>query len=90
VITQVRAGNCTTAANLAVSLSTRAPAYYAQNVSSDRELKSCLAYINNKVAAETESRAQRDRAKRAESAKRAADQPAKAAPAKPTATETTK
>ena len=87
VLAQARAGNCSNAANLAVTLSTRAPSYYAQNVANDRELKGCRSYIAEAVTRETEQRAQRERAKRAEGAKRAIDQPAKAAPAKPATTE---
>ncbi|MDX2089862.1 MAG: hypothetical protein SFX73_18545 [Kofleriaceae bacterium] len=87
VVAQVRAGNCRNAANLAVTLSTRAPGYYSQNVATDRQVKDCLAYINTEVSRDAELRAQRERVKRSEAAsKRAADQPSKATTKSPAAT----
>jgi hypothetical protein len=84
VITQVRAGNCADAARLALTLSTRAPAYYEANVLNDRQVRDCLAYIN----AELEREVDRERAQRARAAKRTTDEqqakpkaaPPKAAP----------
>jgi hypothetical protein len=46
LVTQVRAGRCNDAASTAVSLSSRAPAYYQQNVETDRAVKACLPLIN--------------------------------------------
>src|SRR5204862_6068115 len=43
VVAQAKAGNCQTAATLAVQISNRAPAYYAANVQTDRTLKQCMA-----------------------------------------------
>jgi hypothetical protein len=88
VVTQVRAGNCRSAATLAVTLSNRAPGYYSQNVATDRQVKECLAYINNEVTKDAELRAQRERAKRAEPTRRAVDQPSKPA-SKPSPATTT-
>lgn len=62
LVTQVRAGNCRSAAALAVRLSNRAPAYYAQHVATDRAVKSCLAYINAERERDAEERAARARA----------------------------
>jgi hypothetical protein len=91
VVAQVRAGNCKNAASLAVTLSTRAPSYYSQNVATDRQVKECLAYINTEVTRDAELRASRERAKRTEAgSKRAADQPSKPAAKSGAATETTK
>jgi hypothetical protein len=57
LVTQVRAGRCTDAAGTAVTLSTRAPAYYQQNVENDRAVKDCLAYITVERERATEKRA---------------------------------
>ncbi len=46
VVTQVRAGNCKDATTLALTLSSKVPGYYAQNVQNDRAVKSCIQYIN--------------------------------------------
>jgi len=46
-IALVKKGDCSGAASIAASVRTRAPDYYAQNMKDDRELKSCLAYIND-------------------------------------------
>ena len=43
----VKAGKCGDAVPLAKALSTRAPAYFAANVMTDRELKSCMQYVND-------------------------------------------
>jgi hypothetical protein len=43
----VRAGNCTDAAPLAIAIANRAPDYYAANIATDRNIKQCLAYIND-------------------------------------------
>lgn len=89
LVTAVRANNCGRAANIALAIENRAPAYYAQNVASDRSVKECLAYINRERDKEQELRAQRAKKstlKNAEPApKRAADEPSKA-----TATEQSK
>jgi hypothetical protein len=61
LVTQVKAGRCGAAAGTAVALSNRAPGYYQQNVEGDREVKSCLAYINAERERAAE-RAQRARA----------------------------
>ena len=75
VIAQVRAGNCTNAAGLAVSLENRAPSYYSQNVASDRAIKDCVTYINREREKEAEVRA----AERARANKR--NEPERAKPA---------
>lgn len=89
LVTAVRANNCGRAANIALAIENRAPAYYAQNVASDRSVKECLAYINRERDKEQELRAQRAKKatlKNAEPApKRAADEASKA-----TATEQSK
>jgi hypothetical protein len=74
VVAQVRAGNCKDATALALTLSNRAPGYYAQNVENDRLVKNCMQYIN----AERERAA--DKAMRARAATKRAEEPAKAAP----------
>lgn len=79
LIAQVRAGNCSNAAGLAVDLSNRAPSYYAQNVATDRAVKDCIAYINSEREKDAEVRAERARAAQ----KRSTKEPARAAPAKP-------
>ncbi len=43
----VRKGDCTAAAKRALGVSNRAPDYYAASMASDRDLKSCMAYINS-------------------------------------------
>ncbi|MEO8701937.1 MAG: hypothetical protein ABI867_17970 [Kofleriaceae bacterium] len=60
VTAAVKASNCKEASALAVSLSTRAPGYYASNVENDMALKKCAAYINAERDREAE-RAQRAR-----------------------------
>jgi hypothetical protein len=87
LVTQVKAGRCSDAADTALALSSRVPGYYQQNVESDRAVKSCLAYIT----AERERAA--DRAQRARAttrrvtdedaaASKSVEAPRKAAPAK--------
>lgn len=61
VIAAVKAGNCQNAANIAVQISNRAPAYYASNVESDRTLKNCMSYITAQREKEAE-RVQRSKA----------------------------
>ncbi|MBA3392592.1 MAG: hypothetical protein H0T89_08110 [Deltaproteobacteria bacterium] len=78
VIAQIRGNNCTAAANTALALERRAPAYYAQHVETDRTVRQCLAYITAAREKEAES------VQRARATKRA-DEPAKA-----TTTESTK
>jgi len=78
VIAAVKAGNCQSAANIAVQISNRAPAYYASNVETDRTIKQCMQYITAQREKDAE------RAQRAKSTqRRAADEapaPSKAAP----------
>ncbi|CAN5817577.1 hypothetical protein BH11MYX3_BH11MYX3_26920 [soil metagenome] len=47
ITAKVRAGDCKTAANIAVGLANRDPSYYQQNVATDRTVRDCLAYIDN-------------------------------------------
>lgn len=62
IVDRVRAGKCGDAANLAVQLSNRVPAYYQQHVENDRDLKQCFTVINRERELEAE-RVQRARAK---------------------------
>lgn len=83
LVTAVRANNCGRAASIALSIANRTPAYYAQNVETDRSVKECIAYINTEREKDAEvraSRAKKSQLKNAEPAapKRAADQPSKA------------
>ena len=66
VVAAVRAGNCQNAANLAVQISNRAPAYYASNVAEDRTVKPCMSYITAQREKEAE------RSQRAKSTQRRA------------------
>jgi hypothetical protein len=66
------------AAGIATTLSNRAPAYYQQNVETDRSVKDCIAYINTERERDAEQRAERARAQQAQ--KRAAEPPPKASP----------
>ncbi|MBA3451644.1 MAG: hypothetical protein H0T42_00950 [Deltaproteobacteria bacterium] len=88
LIAQVRAGECKKAAGTATTISNRAPAYYQQNVETDRSVKACIAYINSERERDAEQRAERARANQ----KRSVNEPApKAAPpAKATSTDSTK
>ncbi len=63
-IAAARADRCADAAALASSIATQVPAYYEQNVASDRALKSCVQYI----AAERQKAEERARAARAKTA----------------------
>jgi hypothetical protein len=63
VIAYVNANRCLDAASTAVEIYNRAPDYYNANVATDRQIKPCLAYVND----------QRDRADRARANKNAAD-----------------
>ncbi len=88
ITAKVRAGDCKTAANIAVGLANRDPSYYQQNVATDRTVRDCLAYIDNAREKDAEQRAERARANQKRSnepAKRAVDQPAK-----PTSTDSTR
>jgi len=76
LIAQVRAGDCKKAASIATAISNRAPAYYQQNVETDRAIKSCVAHINNERERDAEQRSERARANQ----KRSVNEPAKAAP----------
>lgn len=88
LIAQVRAGECKKAANIATAISNRAPAYYQQNVETDRSVKACIAYINSERERDAEQRAERARANQKRSVNEPA--PAKPAPSKSTATDSTK
>jgi anti-sigma factor RsiW len=61
VVSLVKSSNCRDAANAALEIYSRAPAYYDANVTTDRAVKPCLAYLNN----------ERDREQRKVAAKRA-------------------
>ncbi|MEO8550544.1 MAG: hypothetical protein ABI678_11245 [Kofleriaceae bacterium] len=50
ITTLVKAGKCSEAVPLAKTLSARAPAYFAANVMNDRQLKSCMQYVNDTSA----------------------------------------
>jgi hypothetical protein len=72
VVSLVKSSNCRDAANAALEIYSRAPAYYDANVTTDRAVKPCLAYLNN----------ERDREERKVAAKRAMSNDAlRAAPA---------
>ncbi|HEX8110647.1 MAG TPA: hypothetical protein VF516_23105, partial [Kofleriaceae bacterium] len=74
VIALVNANRCRDAASVAVDIYNRAPEYFNANVATDRQIRPCLAYVND----------QRDRAERSRASKNAADvqAPAQAAPAR--------
>jgi hypothetical protein len=78
VLEAAKSNDCRSAASYAVTLQTRAPSYYAQNVENDRTLKPCLAYI----AQQRDADAERARARAGEKrpADRKADEPAKTKP----------
>ncbi len=83
ITAKVRAGDCKTAANIAVGLANRDPSYYQQNVATDRTVRDCLAYIDNAREKDAEQRAERARANQKRSnepAKRAVDRPTKPTP----------
>jgi len=80
LIAQVRAGECKKAATIATAISNRAPAYYQQNVETDRSVKACIAYINSERERDAEQRSERARANQ----KRSVNEPA------PTNADTTK
>ena len=72
VIALVSSNRCVDAASAAVEIYNRAPDYFNANVATDRQIRPCLAYVNN----------QRERANRARAAsKSAADVQAPAPPA---------
>ncbi|MBV8759245.1 MAG: hypothetical protein JO257_18300 [Deltaproteobacteria bacterium] len=48
-IAQVKAGNCSAAAQVAVGVRNRAYGYYQQNMENDRALKGCASYIADAV-----------------------------------------
>ena len=85
LVAQVRAGECKKAAGIATAISNRAPAYYQQNVETDRAVKACIAYINSERERDAEQKAERSRANQKRSVNEPA--PAKAAPSKPTASD---
>jgi hypothetical protein len=69
VVSLVTSNRCSEAASAAVEIYNRAPDYFSANIVTDRQIKPCLAYVNN----------QRERADRSRSAaKNAADLPAPA------------
>jgi hypothetical protein len=74
VVSLVKSSNCRAAASAAIEIYSRAPGYYDANVTNDRSVRPCLAYLNS----------ERERAERKVAAKRAmsVDTPA-AAPAAP-------
>ncbi|MGH9887511.1 MAG: anti-sigma factor family protein, partial [bacterium] len=47
VIALVKSSNCRAAANAAMEIYDRAPAYYANNVATDRSIKPCFAYLDS-------------------------------------------
>jgi hypothetical protein len=47
VVSLVRSNNCRAAASAAVEIYNRAPGYYAANVTSDRQVRPCLAYLES-------------------------------------------
>ena len=61
VIAQVKAGNCSAAATLALQIANRAPSYYAAYVEDDIAIKNCKAYITQQREKEAE-RVQRAKA----------------------------
>ena len=65
LVTQVKSGNCREAASLAIEISGRSRAYYAQNVENDRALKACRAYISTELERETVRAQKRATQKRA-------------------------
>ncbi len=67
-VAQVKAGNCSAAANLAVGVRSRAYGYYQQNMANDRELKGCASYIADAVNRDEE------RSSKPKAAKRASDE----------------
>ncbi len=76
LVNQVKAGRCNDAADTAVSLSSRAPGYYQQNVESDRNVRTCLSYITS----------EREKAERARATARRVNSEEATVPARPTAT----
>ena len=68
VVSLAHADRCDDAAKLAVTISTRAPTYYAEKVATNRELKQCMAYI-----AAAQDRAEKAAAEKRAAAKRATD-----------------
>jgi hypothetical protein len=73
VLAFVKANNCRAAANAAVAIYNRAPEFYAASIATDREIKSCLPYLNSE-------RERVDRSRAAAKRVNAADAPAQAAP----------
>ncbi|HET7499375.1 MAG TPA: hypothetical protein VFK02_00165 [Kofleriaceae bacterium] len=81
VIAYVRSNNCRAAASTATEIYNRAPDYYAANITTDRAVKPCLAYLNSDREREDRSRAsERSREERSKAAKRAAPAADTAAP----------
>jgi len=76
VIASVKANKCMDAANRALVIESRTPAYYAQNVANDRAIKSCVSYITAERSRRIEAEKKASRAKATE---RRADEPAKPA-----------
>jgi hypothetical protein len=65
VATLVQNGRCQDAAPLAAEIKARAPAYYSEHVSTDRSIKSCMAYIARAVEKQDAERSKADAAKAA-------------------------
>jgi hypothetical protein len=76
VIASVKANKCMDAANRALAIESRTPAYYAQNVANDRAIKSCVSYITAERSRRIDAEKKASRAKATE---RRADEPAKPA-----------
>ncbi|HEU4728147.1 MAG TPA: hypothetical protein VFT22_09670 [Kofleriaceae bacterium] len=73
VIAYVRSNNCRAAASTATEIYNRAPGYYAANITTDRAIKPCLAYLDSDREREERSRAsERSREERSKASKRAA------------------
>ena len=63
VASLVQGGHCQDAAPLAAEIKTRAPAYYADHVATDRSIKSCMAYIARAVEKQEADRAKSEATK---------------------------
>jgi hypothetical protein len=70
-ISLAKAGKCADAAKVVLSVSNRANSYYAQNMATDRRLKSCAQYINAERDREAE-KSQKARAQKRVNADEAA------------------
>lgn len=77
VLAFVKANNCRAAANAAVAIYNRAPEFYAASIATDREIKSCLPYLNSERERVDRSRAAAKRVNAAETPAQAAPPPAR-------------